>query len=73
MTLADSLCAHKDPVVAYRARRLLGGESEQSAAMRRLRRSIGASKMAQRLLLGRSTRYTCSARLDEIEDEGYRR
>ena len=35
MTLVDSLCAHEDPVVAYRARRLLAGESEQSPAMRR--------------------------------------
>ena len=52
MTLADSLCAHKDPVVAHRARRLLAGESEQSPAMRRLRRSIGTAKMAQRLLMG---------------------
>jgi hypothetical protein len=52
MTLVDSLCAHEDPVVAYRARRLLAGESEQSPAMRRLRRAIGASKRAQRLLMG---------------------
>lgn len=52
MTLIDSLCAHENPVVAYRARRLLAGESEQSPAVRRLRRAIGASQMAQRLLKG---------------------
>lgn len=54
MAQVDSLCAHKDPVVAYRARRLLAGESEQSPAMRKLRRSIGTTKMAQRLLMGLS-------------------
>lgn len=52
MNLVDSLCSHEDPVVAYRARRLLAAESEQSTAMRRLRRSIGTTKMAQRLLKG---------------------
>lgn len=52
MTLADALCAHEDPVIAYRARRLLGGEPLQSPAMRRLRESIGQTKMAQRLLMG---------------------
>lgn len=52
MTLVDSLCAHADPVVAWRARRLLAGESEQAPAMRRLRRAIGTSQMAQRLLMG---------------------
>jgi len=52
MTLADSLCGHADPVIAFRARRLLAGESERSPAMRRLRRAIGASRMAQRLLTG---------------------
>jgi hypothetical protein len=52
MTLVDSLCASKDLVVAYRARRLLAGESEQSPAMRRLRRSIATTEMAQRLLMG---------------------
>jgi hypothetical protein len=52
MTLADSLCAHEDPVIAWRARRLLAGESEQSPAMRELRRAIGSSEMARRLLLG---------------------
>lgn len=51
MTLIDSLCAHENPVVAYRARRLLAGEPEVSRALRRLRRSIGASEMARRLLL----------------------
>lgn len=51
-TLTDSLCAHENPVIAYRARRLLANESEQSPAMRRLRRSIRASEMAQRLLMG---------------------
>jgi hypothetical protein len=30
MTLIDVLCAHENPVVAYRARRLLAGESERS-------------------------------------------
>ena len=52
MTLIDRLCGHDDPVVAYRARRLLAGESEGSRALRRLRRAIGWSEMAQRLLLG---------------------
>lgn len=52
MTLTDSLCAHEDPIVAYRARRLLAGESERSPAMRKLRRAISTSEMAQRLLLG---------------------
>lgn len=48
--MIDSLCAHENPVVAYRARRLLAGESESSRALRRLRRAIGSSKMATRLL-----------------------
>lgn len=52
MPLVDSLCAHEDPVIAHRARRLLAGEPEHAPAMRRLRRSIGASTMAQRLLMG---------------------
>lgn len=51
MTLADSLCSHEDPVVAYRARRLLAGESESSRTLRRLRRAIGSTEMAGRLLL----------------------
>src|SRR5512145_2675810 len=51
MTLTDSLCAHENPVVAYRARRLLAGESESSRALGRLRRAISSSEMAQRLLL----------------------
>jgi hypothetical protein len=51
MTLADSLFAHENPVVAYRARRLLAGESESSPAMCKLRRAIGSSEMAKRLLL----------------------
>jgi hypothetical protein len=50
VTLADSLCAHENPVVAYRARRLLAGEAETSRAMRTLRRAIGSSEMAKRLL-----------------------
>lgn len=50
MSLTDSLCAHENPVVAHRARRLLAGESEASRAMRTLRRAIGASEMATRLL-----------------------
>jgi len=50
MTLTDSLCAHENPVVAYRARRLLGGEPEGSPAMRQLRRAIGTSEMAKGLL-----------------------
>lgn len=50
MTLADSLCAHENPVVAHRARRLLAGEPESSRALRRLRRTIGSSEMARRLL-----------------------
>lgn len=52
MTLSDSLCAHENPVVAHRARRLLGGESERSPALRKLRREIGSSQMARRLLMG---------------------
>jgi hypothetical protein len=52
MTLIDSLCAHENPVVAWRARRLLAGESEDAPAMRRLRAAIGASAMARRLLKG---------------------
>ncbi len=51
MTLSDSLCAHENPVVAYRARRLLAGESQNAPALRRLRQTIGSSEMAQRLLL----------------------
>lgn len=51
MTLIDLLCAHENPVVAYRARRLLAGESERSRTLRRLRREIGSSEMAKRLLL----------------------
>ncbi|MFO0072537.1 MAG: hypothetical protein ACK55A_10645, partial [Gemmatimonas sp.] len=51
MTLTDFLCAHDNPVVAYRARRLLAGESEGSRALRKLRRAIGSSEMATRLLL----------------------
>ena len=54
MTLIDSLCAHEDPVVAWRARRLLAGESEKAPAMRRLRAAIGTSAMALRLLKGLS-------------------
>jgi len=52
MTLKDLLCTHRDPVVAWRARRLLAGESDHSPAVRKLRQAIGASKMAQRLLMG---------------------
>ena len=51
MTLSDSLCADRNPVVAYRARRLLAGESDRSRGMRALRREVGSSEMAQRLLL----------------------
>jgi hypothetical protein len=51
MNLTDSLCAHENPVVAYRARRLLNGESESSRALRGLRQAIGSSEMAKRLLL----------------------
>jgi hypothetical protein len=51
MLLADSLCSHRNPVVAYRARRLLADESESSTALRNLRRAIGSSEMAKRLLL----------------------
>lgn len=51
MNLADSLCAHENPVVAFRARRLLAGESERSPALRKLRRAIGSSEMATRLLM----------------------
>jgi hypothetical protein len=52
MSLIDSLCAHENPIVAWRARRLLGGESESTPAMRRLRTAIGASVMARQLLDG---------------------
>jgi len=52
VTLTDSLCGHENPVVAYRARRLLAGEPEDSRSMRKLRRAIGSSKTAKRLLLG---------------------
>ncbi len=51
MTLIDTLCSHKNPVVAYRARRLLAGESESSPPMRNLRKEIGSSEMANRLLM----------------------
>jgi hypothetical protein len=51
MSLTDSLCAHENPVVAFRARRLLSGESESSPALRKLRQRIGSSEMAKRLLL----------------------
>jgi hypothetical protein len=50
MTLTDSLCNHENPVVAYRARRLLAGESESSRALRKRRRAIGSSEMAKGLL-----------------------
>ena len=52
MTLTDSLLSSADPVVAFRTRRLLAGEPERSPAMRRLRREIGTSGMAQDLLRG---------------------
>jgi hypothetical protein len=52
MALADSLCAHANPAVAFRARRLLAGEPATSPPMRRLRKSIGSSEMARRLLKG---------------------
>ena len=48
--LVDDLCAHEDPVVAYRARRLLANEREDTRAMRRLRVAVGASTMARHLL-----------------------
>lgn len=51
MTLIDTLCSHPNQVIAYRARRLLGGEAESSPAMRKLRQEIGSSEMAERLLL----------------------
>ncbi len=43
--LTDSPFTHKNPVVAYRARRLLAGEPETSPAMRKLRRTIGDSEI----------------------------
>jgi hypothetical protein len=52
MSLVDFLCGHEDPVIAWRARRLLAGESERTPVMRRLRGAIGASPMARRLLKG---------------------
>jgi hypothetical protein len=51
MTLIDLLCAHENPIVAYRARRLLANESESSQALQTLRSAIGSSEMAKRLLL----------------------
>lgn len=51
MTLAEALCAHENPVVAFRARRLLAGEPENSRAMRKLRGGIASSETARRLLL----------------------
>ena len=51
MSLIDLLCAHENPVVAYRARRMLAGESESSRDLRTLRLAIGTSEMAKRLLL----------------------
>src|SRR4030042_1721429 len=51
MTLSASRCAPEDPVGAYRARRLLAGESDSSRALRKLRQAIGSSEMAGRLLL----------------------
>ncbi len=51
MTLTDALCGHEDPVVAYRARRLLAGESENSPAMSELHQTIASSEMAKHLLL----------------------
>jgi hypothetical protein len=50
LDLIDRLCAHKDPVVACRARRLLAGEGEGSRAVRKLREAVGSSVMARRLL-----------------------
>jgi hypothetical protein len=50
MNTVDALCAHANPVVAFRARRLLAGEPERAPALRKLRRSIGESKMAAELL-----------------------
>jgi hypothetical protein len=50
--LVDSLCTDANPVVAWRARRLLACESETAPAMRRLRAAIAASPMAQQLLKG---------------------
>src|SRR5512139_332489 len=51
MTLIDLLCSHENPVIAYRARRLLAGEPKSSRALRTLRLAIGSSEMAKRLLL----------------------
>ena len=51
-SLTHSLCMHDHPVIAYRARKLLAGESERSPAMRTLRRAIEGSDMAQALLRG---------------------
>ena len=49
-TLTDRLCSTADPVLAYRARLLLGGESPASPRMRTLREAIATSTMATRLL-----------------------
>jgi hypothetical protein len=52
MTLLDSLCAHDNPVVAWRARQRLAGQSESDPALSRLRATIASSTMAQQLLKG---------------------
>ena len=52
MALIDSLCSHRDPVVAWRARRLLAGEAETTPPMRTLRAAIGAGTMARDLRRG---------------------
>lgn len=48
--LVERLCGDENPVVAYRARRLLAQESESSRPMRKLRGAIGSSTMALQLL-----------------------
>lgn len=52
MALIDSLCSHRDPVVAWRARRLLAGEAETTPPMRKLRAAIGDGTMARDLRRG---------------------
>jgi hypothetical protein len=51
MNLIDRLCAYENPVVAFRARRLLANEPENAPDMISLRREIANSEMAKRLLL----------------------
>ena len=48
--LVDALCAHANPAVAYRARRLLGGDGDRPRVLRKLREAVRSSTMARCLL-----------------------